>query len=244
MLEAPRNADEHFFALDRKRKSIRKHAPASTRLKLRSAESVEVPARFRSQPEQGVIHVLSAKGFRCIHAENEIWRTLFGLLFWQLLFDGSDGHLHNPFQSVRSDLRTPTFAAQKADAIEDALRLLDDERAFFDHIERIYYDHYRTVQAFVSWQPNTLQLLAQCFRLVGGSKLQAVLREVTRNPRNNLSGFPDLFVYNDTHYRFVEVKSPNDQLSPQQLHWLLFFEEVEIEAAVLKVRWSEKRRGR
>lgn len=40
-------------------------------------------------------------------------------------------------------------------------------------------------------------------------------------------------------YCFVEVKSPTDNLSNQQLSWLQYFEEIGTKAKFLKVYWKE-----
>ena len=40
-------------------------------------------------------------------------------------------------------------------------------------------------------------------------------------------------------YCFVEVKSPTDNLSNQQLSWLQYFQEIGVNAKVLRVYWRE-----
>ena len=55
----------------------------------------------------------------------------------------------------------------------------------------------------------------------------------------NGSGFPDLLVWNETDYCFVEVKSPTDQLAEQQRCWLERFRELGIAARLLRVRWKD-----
>jgi len=48
-------------------------------------------------------------------------------------------------------------------------------------------------------------------------------------------------MWDDTaaEYCFVEVKSPTDNLSNQQLSWLQYFEEIGVKAKVLRVYWRE-----
>ena len=61
---------------------------------------------------------------------------------------------------------------------------------------------------------------------------------MARSLRENLRGFPDLFMWGDGEYSFVEVKSPTDSLSNQQLYWLRFFESINVRSKVLRVEWG------
>jgi hypothetical protein len=65
-------------------------------------------------------------------------------------------------------------------------------------------------------------------------QIQSVLMKMAENPRENTTGFPDLFVSNEREYSFYEVKSPNDHLSPQQLFWLNYFDELGIKVDILR----------
>jgi hypothetical protein len=44
-------------------------------------------------------------------------------------------------------------------------------------------------------------------------------------------------VWDDGEYAFVEVKSPTDTLSSQQLYWLHFFDKIGVNAKVIRVEW-------
>jgi hypothetical protein len=67
---------------------------------------------------------------------------------------------------------------------------------------------------------------------------QAVLKEMSIDPKTRLTGFPDLFVWKKDDYSFYEVKSPNDHLSEKQLFWLQKFETWEINAEIILVEWK------
>jgi hypothetical protein len=73
---------------------------------------------------------------------------------------------------------------------------------------------------------------------IGHEKIAAILLTMAENVRDNSMGFPDLFVWNESAYIFYEVKSPNDQLSAQQLFWLDFFQSVGINAEVLRLNFE------
>lgn len=58
------------------------------------------------------------------------------------------------------------------------------------------------------------------------------------NYRLAQSGFPDLTLWNPEtkKCKFVEVKSPNDKLSPQQRIWLHFLRNIGIDCEVCNVK--------
>ena len=49
-------------------------------------------------------------------------------------------------------------------------------------------------------------------------------------------GWTDLFVYKDTDYKFVEVKSPYDELSLEQMQWFDWASEQKIPCEILRVK--------
>ncbi|HLO14676.1 MAG TPA: VRR-NUC domain-containing protein [Anaerolineales bacterium] len=49
-------------------------------------------------------------------------------------------------------------------------------------------------------------------------------------------GWPDLFVYRDMEYKFVEVKSPYDELSLEQIQWLGWASGQKIPCEILRVK--------
>jgi DNA polymerase III subunit epsilon len=66
---------------------------------LRSGRTITVDDTYRGNPEAGVAGVLRREGTKVFFAENVLWHTLFGLLFWDEFFEstrmpsGSIGYL-------------------------------------------------------------------------------------------------------------------------------------------------------
>jgi len=91
----------------------------------------------------------------------------------------------------------------------------------------------------VGWHESLLPLVEQCYQQLKANQIGSVLLEMAKDLKENTRGFPDLFVWRKNEYQFIEVKSPNDQLSAQQLYWLNFFKKQKISAQVLRVKWEE-----
>ena len=85
-------------------------------------------------------------------------------------------------------------------------------------------------------------MVRKTVELVEFEAMKKILHEMSKNLVENLRGFPDLFMWDDNaaDYCFVEVKSPTDNLSNQQLFWLQFFQEIGVKSKVLRVYWEKK----
>ena len=54
-----------------------------------------------------------------------------------------------------------------------------------------------------------------------------------------VEGFPDLFIFKDSEYQFIEVKSPTDHLSAIQYFWHDFLRKAGIETQLCRVVWTD-----
>ena len=66
---------------------------------------------------------------------------------------------------------------------------------------------------------------------------------MSKNLKDNSTGFPDLFVWKENAYYLYEIKSPNDHLSSQQLFWLNFMQSLGIRAKIIRVRYKTEIHG-
>ena len=71
---------------------------------------------YRGNPEAGVAGVMRRRGYRVFFAENTLWHSLFGLLFWDELFESE--LLHSSFDWVPHCLKDRSFA-RRFDVIDD-----------------------------------------------------------------------------------------------------------------------------
>lgn len=234
---APQNADELFFARDFEDRLLRKKETKSTTRHLKEADTIEVSNEYRYQVEKGVIHYLQEKGGEAMYAENYLWRSLFGLVFWDIVFDLEAPVYHSPLQRAPSDLYLPHYLEGRRERMLERMKALGSRKKLLTHIEETYDTKWGLGNPLVGWHENTLPLARAACRKISPACLEAVFMEMARNLKENSRGFPDLFSWTGKDYLFIEVKSPNDTLSAQQLFWLHFFKECGISAKVLKVEW-------
>jgi hypothetical protein len=236
--EKPANADERFFAEDFINRVQHKKRTRSATDYLRKSDKIILPNEHQYYVEQGVLSYLQAEGHEGVHVENYLWRGMFGLLFWDIIFDQESEAIHNPLQTAPSDLYTPQFLNRRTAALHKRLKVLSYPKRFLNIIRHHHESKQGMNNPMVGWHESLLPLVEQCYHYLEPEQIGSVLLEMARDLRENTRGFPDLFIWKENSYSFIEVKSPNDQLSAQQLYWLHFFEKQRISARVIRVAWS------
>jgi hypothetical protein len=238
MLGNAQNAEEHIFATDFvakvAAKTNTKKVNRSVTAYLKEAESIAVDKKYKAQVELGVVETLKEQGYLGVFTENYVWRALFALVFWDIILDS---HIHNPLQSRPSDFYAPSFFESRKELIDNRLALITSKKTLQAEVEKTYKQKFGIQNSIIEWHEAMLPLVYMVCELVPLSALKAVWLEMFRNTKEGFKGFPDIIVWNQDSYCFIEVKSPTDNLSAQQLYWLHFFARVGIKAKVLRVEF-------
>lgn len=238
IISNPGNATEFTFANDYLRKSgVRIKRSMTERLKDSPQISIERPVN--QNVESAALDYFVANGWQGMHSENFIWRGLFGLIFWEEIFDPSYGSFHHPLQRQPSDMSNESFFENRAEAFQDRLDNIRSKKSMTNHIEEKATEKEGIANRFVYWHESLLPTLKTMIKKLPLKGLKSVLLEIAKNPTENSRGFPDLFIWNSKSYQFYEIKSPNDHLSAQQLYWLNFLETESIKIDVLRIAYEE-----
>ena len=239
MIAHPQNADERFFGLDyrEKIKNKKKRIVRRTTQALKDADAVPVPISFRYRVESGVMEYFRGQGYEAAFSENEPWRALFGLIFWDIIYDTNVRAIHHPLQRVPSDFFLPDFYLKREGLLQARLEELSDQEAYGNLVKQTYTEKFGTANVLVAWFEGQLELVLLIIKYLMPAQLRAILLEMAQHLRENTRGFPDLLIWKDDEYDFVEVKSPTDHLSSQQLHWQHFFANIGVNSRVLRVEW-------
>ncbi|GHB80387.1 VRR-NUC domain-containing protein [Persicitalea jodogahamensis] len=240
MIAHPQNADERFFGLDyrEKIKNKKKRVVRRTTKALKDADAVPVPISFRYRVELGVMEYFRELGYEAAFSENEPWRALFGLVFWDIIYDTNVRAIHHPLQRVPSDFFLPDFYIKRESLLKNRLSELTDRESYSTLVKETYIEKFGTANVLVAWFEGQLELVLRLIRYLEPAQLGAILLEMAKHLRENTRGFPDLLIWKDDEYDIVEVKSPTDHLSSQQLHWQHFFENIGVNSRVLRVEWT------
>lgn len=238
ILATPQNAEEHYFAQDFQDRIHKRKRTKRTTDFLKRSDCITLDVDTRYYVEAGVLAYFQDLGYEGVHTENYLWRGFFGLLFWDIIFDQDCEAMHHPMQVTPTDFYTPAFLRKRKKQLLERLKVLEHADRFYRIIQHHYETKVGISNPMVGWHESILPLVAQCYDCLEPSQISSILLEMAKDLKENTRGFPDLFVWNDSSYRFIEVKSPNDHLSAQQLHWLHFFQQQGVKAEVIRVVWQ------
>lgn len=237
MFENYANATEKIFAKDfLNRPNIRINRSMTARLQ--NSPSVDLQPQPGLRVEQLVIQHFQETGYDAVHAENFLWRNLFGLIYWEELFDQSQEGFHHPLQRASADLYQPEFFKKRQAAFEAKAQSLNTRKKILSKIESTHDQKYGIAGPMVYWHDNMLDYIRPLIEKLQPKQIKGVTWEMARNMKENATGFPDLFIWNDQEYFFYEIKSPNDHLSAQQLFWLDLMQQLKINADILRVNYE------
>ena len=179
--------------------------------------------------EEAVLQVLG--NCSVVGGENSVWRTLFGLLFFDLLWLPVPGMLPVEGLDAPLDYGTRHFASARAGLLAARLKDLSDGHG--EAVMRAGLCHRGCSIRGVNWRFSDAELLAMV-QALPGSLLGSVLERMAWEGQGSWSGLPDLLVLDGTGRSiegafparlpegplFVEVKGPGDSLRDGQRIWI------------------------
>jgi Fanconi-associated nuclease 1 len=185
------------------------------------------------------------------HAETSVLTTIFGLLFWDIIFEHQTvtNVFVDRFQSRPLDLASDFFYLNRKDLIDSRLEMLRNAPIEFicELITNSWTENKDTECSLVSW--GLFDSVEQCLSLIRcftSNQLTSLCGYMARGYRYCRSGGPDLIVWSTktSKCKFVEVKGPGDRLSQKQMVWLDFMIRNEISCEVCHVKGCNSKRLR
>ncbi len=170
--------------------------------------------------EAAVLAHYRGQGWNGLHSENWLWNAAFGLLLWDIIYDPALGVFHSPLQLGPSDLYAPAFYTRRQEAIETRLATLHNPDDALAIMRRNFEIKRGLANPFISWHEDLLEIMGVLLHRLPPAGLATALRHLAQNIGRHGRGLPDLFLWTDSAYRFVEVKAENDHLAPHQFEWL------------------------
>lgn len=174
------------------------------------------------------------QGYNAIWAENDYWWMIYALLFWDIIFMKTDTCTSVPMSDPRfeehyalltthrmmdmpHDFFKPTFYTVRKKHIDQRLRSFMKLDISYE-IEKSYNKHYgEFCRPIEDWDKFTLNELTIATKLLRSEQIISIMYMLVIDFNRFRSGFPDLIVFNNNDFFFVEVKSKKDTLSQNQL---------------------------
>ena len=241
LLEAEPTVEELEFAQRFRVKLLKKlgkPVEAIPRPKFRSEELVLI--RDASMPiETQVLDHYRSIGCEAHYTENHLWKAVFGLVFWEVVFAPVDGVFFNAFQRGPTDLFTADFIRRRQQEVTACLEMFRNSKDYADQVLKRYDEKFKTANWLVDWKAVDRQMLQDALVWVPHQWWIYIFERMLDGLGELRTGFPDLLVNTGDGPVLVEVKGPGDQLRANQRRWLKFFEEQEVTYCVMKIKWGK-----
>jgi hypothetical protein len=228
----------HFFEDFILKQNSKKHIKAVTQ-SLKSSPTLLIDIKWKGNVEMGVMQYFENLGYSAHFTENHLWKNILGLLCWDLVFDEKQTGIHHPFQWAPSHYSSDGFTLGKERDFEEKISLLDSIDSFIFHALEIKENHEGKLNPLIDWYTLDIQLIRELVNRVPIESLSTILRYLWTHLSTHAKGFPDLFVFKDSEYQFIEVKSPTDNLSAIQYFWHDYLKRNGIEIELYRVIWVD-----
>jgi hypothetical protein len=188
--------------------------------------------------EEYVCDYYSKLGYNSIQSESVPFHVMFGIFFWLLIQDPEDSKnrmagfgdrfgiddirkRNKIWTPLPEDFGTPGYYQRRKTEIQEHINNLarnkDDLIWSFDYwIEHSYY--FRNY--LHAHKPEYIDKARIIVINLSLETIKTILHYLIKNYWKNYLGWPDLFLYNNSTYFFVEVKSSKDKLSEYQKRWI------------------------
>lgn len=165
-------------------------------------------------------------GWKGMHTEGRLMRTLFAYIFYDILFLYVPNVFETEFQTCPLDLFTDAFFPTRASEINTRLMEISNGEAGRIVNEVWGREHEkRTCVVGLDWGIEK-EVLEEVVRCVPGEALAGICRVFCQEYRQRSGGMPDLFLWKLEEGMergeccFAEVKSEKDRLSETQRMWI------------------------
>ena len=232
MIDDPASDDEFVFATDFYARKFGGRRTALCTDLLRAGRRITVDDTYRGNPEAGVAGVMRRDGSTVFFAENTLWLNLFGLLFWDELFEF--GRLHSGFDWVPHCLRDRSFARLFAVEIERKLSAVTAGSAL-PIVLRTIASKFGRPNGVFAWDYVRAEALRALLSGARPKGIAHILRLMGEDFRNMRDGFPDLMLVRDGVVSFLEIKAEGDVIRRNQLTRLRQFQTAGIPAEIARV---------
>jgi hypothetical protein len=230
--------ETHFFEDFILKQNSKKHIKAVTQ-SLKLSPTILIDIKWKGNVELGVIDYFENMGYSAHFTENHLWKNVLGILCWDLVFDENQTGIHHLFQWAPSHYSSEGFTVGKEKDFEEKMGLLASLDLFFAHALHIKENHEGKLNPLIDWYTLDIELIRELVLRVPQESLAFVLRYLWTHLSTHAKGFPDLFVFKDSEYQFIEVKSPTDHLSAIQYFWHDFLIKTGIKFELYRVAWAD-----
>lgn len=237
ILENPFSDEEYLFAEDFEARKFGGRKRSILTETLRNARKIGIDESYFRHPEEGVLAYFQERGIQGYHTENYLWNCLFGLIFWEELYESEHSSLFNEFERLPRDLLEKTFLTVHRDTIAKKLDALKDKKSALDILLQKAESKKDIQNGIFGWHESIPSMLTLLLNHADDDSLVKMLLHMAGDFHHRSSGFPDIFTVEEGKVKFYEVKAPGDSLKQRQLLQMLALQKAEFLVEVLQVEY-------
>lgn len=238
IIDAPDSEALLAFAEDfLERKFNQKRTSMLTDMLRENGEPLMIDEMYMNSVEYGVKLHYQKQGKQAFKTENRLWRALFGLVFWNELFETDNNALITEFDYKPQSIIQNCFYENYEQAIETRLYRMTSPQMAFKQVSKVLLEKYGTPNGIFLWHKSLLEVLAVFFDHVDITALNQHLRAMAKDFKMFADGYPDLMVVDAQGMRFEEIKGPGDALRKNQLLTIRQLRKTNFSVAITPVKW-------
>ena len=224
---------EDFYA----RKYNKKRTSLLTDMLRDATHTLSIDSRYNQMVEQGVIAYYSRNNIKAFRTENQLWKSLFGLVFWPILYEQESANLSNEFERMPPSLKTNQFYHEHTNSIENALAALQTHNGLYQLLVKHAARYYGKTNSIFMWRKNLLEHLQILVMHTPIEQLVGYLHTMTKDYASLKDGYPDIMLLDNGALRFEEIKATGDSLRRNQLVTLQKLKQHGFDVHITQVEW-------
>ena len=191
----------------------------------------------KDQVEKGVKQYYQRLGTTAFRTENRLFNALFGLTFWQELFNHCDDSIATEFDRKPKLVRENTVYQVLGNAIEQRLLIFSDPQIAIAYLTKIAAQYYGQPNGMFRWNPQIIQIISMFLTAATSQSVVNHLRAMAQNYHGLKDGYPDLMIIENGLLRFEEVKAPGDSIRPNQFVSMNALQTAGFDVRICRVDW-------
>lgn len=178
------------------------------------------------------------EGYESIFLESSPFHVLFGVFMWLVIQDPDDTknrlagfgdrnayEAGEPNQQIwtmlPSDFGSQGYGERRKEAIDYHLETMKPERSELKWLFNYWLDYSEKLRQYLwAHKKEDIQRAENILDILPPKVVLKILKFLSSNYWKNYVGWPDLLIYKNDDYIFVEVKSSNDSLLEDQKRWI------------------------
>ncbi len=238
IINAPYNDKILQFAEDfLQRKYHKKKTSILTDMLREHSKELNLDEIHKGAVERGVMSHYHKRGAQTWRTENRLWNNLFGLVFWQELFELPGLGLATQFDYLPICLKQNNFLDVANTEITQKLDKHSEKDRLFRLVTGNAAKYYGQSQGIVHWHK---QMLEPIKVLIEHADIRAIHQQILRMAENyelHHDGYPDIMLLDEGQLRFEEIKAEGDSLRKNQLIQIQGLNALGIKVDITKVNW-------